>query len=146
MRSLNKFILTLMIPLAISSCEIKPSDIEYNTDSCSECKMIISDPQFAAQIVTKKGRNYKFDAIECMLRDVNRRGIADLKYILVTTFDVPGKLMNARNASYLISKNIPSPMGGYLSAFSNIDEANKTQVQRTGTIHHWPEILNQFPN
>src|SRR5690606_40631353 len=53
--------------LLLTACEVAPEKIEYGTDACSYCDMTIVDPKHASQVVTKKGKNYKYDAVECMV-------------------------------------------------------------------------------
>ena len=64
------FILTISLVLIIS-CKVEESPINYGQDACKFCKMTIVDKQHAAEIVTKKGKPFKYDAIECMVRDEN---------------------------------------------------------------------------
>src|SRR5690606_41785263 len=41
--------------------------IVIGEDLCVFCEMLISDPRYPAQLVTKTGKAYKFDSIECMI-------------------------------------------------------------------------------
>ena len=51
------FFFTLLI-----SCGKKEAEpIKLNSDGCEFCKMKISDGKFGAEIITAKGRIYKFD-------------------------------------------------------------------------------------
>ena len=45
----------------------KPPDIRYREDTCDQCRMIISDPRFAASYVTQQGETRRFDDIGDML-------------------------------------------------------------------------------
>ncbi len=45
--------------------------------------------------------------------------------ILVTDYFNAHKLINAKTSSYLISKKLPSPMGGFLSAYATEANADK---------------------
>ncbi|WP_299157975.1 nitrous oxide reductase accessory protein NosL [uncultured Tenacibaculum sp.] len=133
------FILLLTIIL-LSGCAIEPQKIEYGKDACSFCKMTIVEKKFAAQIVTKKGRASKYDAIECMLNDIKDKKETSLAHILVTDYTRPEKLINATNAVYLISKQIKSPMGAYLSAYASDNEAETNQ----GDLFNWKAIKKRF--
>ena len=108
------FLLSISI-LILMSCSVEPQKIEYGKDACSFCKMTIVETKFAAQIVTKKGKAFKYDATECLLNDIEVKKENSLAYILVTDYNKPKELINATEASYLISKEIKSPMGAYLS-------------------------------
>ena len=100
------------------ACSVEPKPILYGSDGCHFCKMTIVDRQHAAQIVTNKGKVFNYDAIECMLNDLDSKDEQKIALILVNDYDAPGQLTDARDASYLISKAIPSPMGAFLTGFS----------------------------
>lgn len=105
--------------LFLASCNSQPAAIEYGISSCHSCKMTIVDQQHAAQVMTKKGRTYSFDAIECMVSSLSQWQTSELKTVLVTDYTSPKTLIDANQAHYLISTSIPSPMGAHLSAFAN---------------------------
>ena len=54
-------IFSLLTFITLSSCNIQPQPINYGEDACHFCKMNIIDKQHAAQIVTSKGKAFKFD-------------------------------------------------------------------------------------
>ena len=134
----------LICGISISACNTKPQPIEYGKDGCHFCTMTIVDRQHASQLVTSKGKAYKFDAIECMINSLNENDKGPYAHILVCDFINPGQLIDARDASFLISKDIPSPMGAFLSAFDTEGVAQKTQSESSGTIHNWDELLIDF--
>ena len=126
------------------SCEVEAEKIQYGSDACAFCKMTIVDQQHAAQFVTKKGKQFKFDAIECMVNDLSEKDIETLAILLVAAYDLPGEMTPAQKATYLISEKIKSPMGANLSAFSVIQSAKETQTENGGDIYNWPELLQKF--
>ncbi|MGB5701057.1 nitrous oxide reductase accessory protein NosL [Muriicola sp.] len=134
----------VILLLGLASCSVRPQPINYGSDGCQYCSMTIVDKQHAAQYVTHKGKVFKFDATECMmntLREVDRESIA---LYLVNDFETPGELINATEATYLISKNIPSPMGEYLSAFKNREVAERVQAANEGILLTWTELQQRF--
>ena len=120
---------TLLFFLFLASCDNKPAAIEYGVTSCHSCKMTIVDQQHAAQVMTKKGRTYSFDAIECMVRSLDQWPPTELQTVLVTDYTSPKSLIEANQAYYLISTSIPSPMGAHLSAFAK--EESREQLLGT---------------
>ena len=126
------------------SCSIEPEQINYGTDACSFCKMTIVDQQHASQYVTKKGKQYKFDAIECMVNDISEKGSDHLEILLIADYPQPGKMSSAKEATYLVSKEIKSPMGANLTGFASKEEALNTQNKRGGEIYTWNELLIKF--
>ncbi len=135
----------IVITLLAVSCDSKPKPIEYGSDACTFCKMTIVDRQHGAEIVTKKGKVYKYDAIECLIRDVIRnRDTSQIALFLVTDFAKAGKFTDAQKAVYLISKNIPSPMGANLSGFRDKSEAQRLKMQEGGKLFTWEQLLERF--
>ena len=127
-----KKILSLMIVLSmiLTSCSVEPQPITYGSDACHYCKMNIVDNQYATELVTKKGKVYKYDAMECMLNEMKEMDSEEIAFYLTNTFDKPGELVEAEKAIYLISENMPSPMGANLSAFKDKNIAKKNKRKR----------------
>ena len=132
----------ILIPVLLLciSCSIEPVPIEYNVDLCDNCKMIIANERFGAELVTTKGRAYKFDALECLLPMLKENGPDHYKYILATDYTNARKFIEAEKATYLISKDLPSPMGAFLSAYSDPEEAEKMKGVKGGKIYTWKEL------
>tara|TARA_R100001198_G_C5194123_1_gene185671 strand:+ start:705 stop:1034 length:330 start_codon:yes stop_codon:yes gene_type:complete len=103
--------------------------------------MTIVDRQHSAQLVTTKGKAYKYDAIECMVHSLqDEMKDTEMALYLVADFNQPGQLMDATMASYLVSDQIASPMGANLSAFENENSGQKAQEKFTGELFSWEEI------
>lgn len=128
----------------ISSCEVKPAPVNFGTDSCHFCKMTIVDQQHAAQSVTRKGKQFKFDAVECMLNDLSENGMEHLEILLVSDYAHPGEMADATRATYLISQQIKSPMGANLSSFGNKTDADSILKSHGGELYSWKEILSKY--
>jgi copper chaperone NosL len=137
-------LLYILVLFILTGCEVHPVPIEFGKEECSFCKMTIVDRQHAAQLVTKKGKQFKFDAIECMLNSLNQKqNSRDNQIFLVSDYG-KGKMTNAEDATYLISQAIKSPMGAFLSAFSLKKEALTTKDQHGGEIYTWEEIKKKY--
>ncbi len=134
----------LCLLLTFCSCEIKPAAINYGTDSCNFCKMTIVDQQHAAQYVTDKGKQFKFDAVECMLNDLSERGMENLAFMLVSDYAQPGMMTDATRATYLICEEIKSPMGANLSSFASDAMADETRKTNGGELFSWKEMLSKY--
>ncbi len=126
---MNKIHFLIIGLVVFISCEVKPVEIVYGSDACHFCKMTIVDQQHSAEIVTIKGKAFKYDAIECMMNDLTQWDKPEPSLFLVADFATPGMMVNAQESHYLISEAIPSPMGANLSAFqienSRDDSLNK---------------------
>ncbi len=128
----------------IVSCSIKPDPINYGSDGCHFCSMTIVDKQHAAEIVTDKGKSFKFDASECMMNHIKSIDQTTISMFLVNDFNQPGTLIDATEATFLISKNLPSPMGAYLSAFKSKEAAETIQSLNEGELYTWEALSFKF--
>jgi copper chaperone NosL len=107
--------------------------------------MTVVDKTHAAEMVTKKGKVYVFDAIECLVAKLNKEENEHLmEFVLVADYSNLGNLINAKNATYLISEKIKSPMGANLSAFSSIERATDAMSKNGGKLFTWDEIKAQL--
>jgi len=138
-------LITLLLPLIITSCSVEPKEINYGTDHCHYCDMTVVSKTHASEYVTKKGKAFMFDAIECMVNEINDQQNEDgLAFVLVANYANPGELVDARKATFLISQEIKSPMGAYLSAFNSFDKAKSTQTEHGGDLYTWEELKDKF--
>jgi nitrous oxide reductase accessory protein NosL len=67
-----KYLLIALLTLSFLGCDKQdtngPHKIHYDRDMCSECKMVISDRNYAVQIVNPvKNKAYNFDDIGCAI-------------------------------------------------------------------------------
>jgi len=108
--------------------------------------MTITDIKFGAEIVTKKGKVHKFDAVECMMNSLGLENIklTDSGGLYVVDAANPKQLTDATKATYLISDKFPSPMGANLSAFANKTDAEKFQKDFGGELKTWNELKIKF--
>lgn len=130
--------------LILLSCNAKPKAIDYGNEGCHFCKMTIVDKLHAAEIVTHKGKVYKFDATECMVNFMKEFDTSEIKLYLSNIYTEPEILIDATQATFLISNNIPSPMGAFLSAFKTKEDAKSFQTEKRGTLYTWSELINHL--
>lgn len=136
-----RIIQLLLISVLFTACNVKPKPINYGADACHYCNMNIVDQQFASQIVTSKGKAYKYDAIECMVHSLQEQfPDVEMAYELIADFDEPGNFIDAKSASYLVSENLPSPMAENLSGYKSKDAAQIRQEELGGKVYSWAEI------
>lgn len=141
---MKKYTVIFTVFLLVLSCISTPKPIVYGSDGCHFCRMTIVDKQHAAQIMTKKGRTYSFDASECMLNHLKEIDQTTIAIFLVNDYSKPGATIDATKATYLISRNIPSPMGEYITAFASMDAAKYAQEENQGELLTWVELQSRF--
>ncbi|HAL81974.1 MAG TPA: copper-binding protein [Mucilaginibacter sp.] len=138
-----KIITVIMIGL-LSACSRAPEPIQYGKDACTHCRMTIMDKRFAAEIVTAKGKVFKFDAAECMadfLKEKPEIATNENSIFLVSDFNHPGQFVDARKSFFLNDNSLTSPMGGNLAAFSSENSAKELQKDKSARIYNWGLLL-----
>ena len=140
MQTLKYFPIIALLLLFIG-CNVSPQAIDYGNDGCHFCRMTIVDKVHAAEVVTKKGKVYKFDASECMINFMKEFDINEIELYLSNNYTEPEALIDATKATFLISENIPSPMGAFLSVFKDENEAKKMQSDKGGKLYSWDELI-----
>lgn len=143
--TIYQFISIILILTSFVSCKVEPKEINYGEDHCHFCDMTVVDKTHAAEYVTKKGKAYMFDAVECMVRDLDRNSDeANMAFLLVSDYEHPGDLVAAQEATYLISKKIKSPMGANLTAFGSLEVAKATHAELGGELYNWEQLKIEF--
>jgi len=141
----NKFSLIFFIYLLflLSSCGTKPEQINYGHDECEFCRMQITDNRYGSELVTDKGKVYKFDSIECMVEFAmvkNLIGDAN-QNLLVTDFSQPESFIDVTSAYYVMNDNFRSPMGLNVSAFNGPESGQKFVDENGGQILNWVDVI-----
>jgi copper chaperone NosL len=136
----------LILCLTMASCKIEPEPLRFGKDGCHTCKMTLMDNKFGGEILTTKGKIYKFDDVNCMLSFYNSGDVSvdEMKEVLIVDFATPERLIDARKALYVKSESIKSPMASNIAAFEsdkNLQEINK---RWNGTILGWNELQTKF--
>ncbi|NNF85345.1 MAG: copper-binding protein [Winogradskyella sp.] len=141
---MKRFGLLIVISITIG-CSKAPEPIKYGTDMCHFCKMTIVTKTHAAQLVTDKGKQYKFDAIECMIRFLNdKQELIANSNLLITDYSSPGSMTNAKSAAYVICDEITSPMGANLTGFSSLEQAKTKLDTSTAEYYNWDGIFEKL--
>lgn len=137
------FRVTLCLPFLILSCGVSPQPINYGTDECEHCRMMISDNKYGAEIVNSNGKLYKFDSIECLIEfSLTKNLIGDEKQsFLVTNFSKPGELIDAKTAFYIHNYNFRSPMGLNVSAVAFEAELKNFLTTNGGKKLGWVDVI-----
>lgn len=94
--------------------------------------MSISDDRFGTELITEKGRVYKFDDLSCMLRYTSENNDVAVKAYYVCDYLSKGVLIPAESASFVFSRSFKSPMRGDIAAFKTAAEA-ETYATKNGT-------------
>jgi len=106
--------------------------------SCMHCGMTISNQKFSVTAMDGNDKLLNFDAIECLINYQKKSN--KIHSQKVTDYNTL-KRIDATTAFYVKSKDRPSPMGAFLSAYASKDEA--LQVP-SGSVMNWEALKAKF--
>lgn len=129
----------------LSSCGTGPQAIHFGVDNCDYCVMTIVDERFGAEIVTNKGKAYKFDDLHCLNKFLEEELIsdADINDIYYIDFSKPTTFITASNALLLRGEDIRSPMASNIATFAEVDSLEKYQEYFNAKKIKWEDYKNE---
>ena len=137
----------LLIPaILLTACHVEPQPLVYGKDACHTCKMTLTDQKFGAEVVTKKGKVYKFDDANCMINFLNSGFLEgeEVSHKLLVDYTQPGKLLPVEHAFFLKSEEIRSPMNSGVAAFESEASMHEFKQKWSATLLGWGELQTQF--
>lgn len=144
----KKILPFLFLPLFILlSCSTKPEPFQPGTDNCHFCKMGITDTRFGGELITKKGKIYKFDDLHCLGLFIKNGGeeSGSISKTLTVLFDQPNEFLETDQAYFLKDPSLKSPMGSHTAGFSSLAVTEKMKAGKTGAVLlRWKELLEQI--
>lgn len=143
---IKKIFALCMIVLIIYSCTNNPQPINYNKDECAHCLMIISDPKFGSELITDKGKIYKFDSIECLAEYILIEREFKYETLWITDYSNPHHLIDAKTAYYIVSPKMESPMSMNIGGFETQSAMENVFSEMGGQKMNWNDILNYVKN
>lgn len=127
----------------IASCSTKPEPFVTGKDSCTECKMTIMDPRFGSQIITRKGKIYKFDDAHCLLKFIKAGTIneTEISQTVFTDFSNPTSFVDVKAGYFVTSPELKSPMNSHTACFADKAAAEKLAASSAGSLRNWEQLL-----
>lgn len=142
---------TLSLPVValavlISSCSSKPEPFKYGKDDCYFCKMGIVDPKYGGEVITKKGKVYKFDDIICMVRFLKADAVkeSEIAEKVIINFEKENDFLDVSKSTFWASPELRSPMGSNTAAFSSRQAAEKAKGGKEGPLLNWDELYSKI--
>ncbi|MCJ7440822.1 MAG: nitrous oxide reductase accessory protein NosL [Thermoanaerobaculaceae bacterium] len=127
--------LAVLLVAMLASCgrgPVAPAPLDTRNESCAWCRMSVSDPRFAAQLVAPREEPKFFDDIGCLrdhlaaTKEVPRGAVAYVVDHRSRTW-VP-----AGAAVYTEVASLETPMGSHLIAHANETSRTQDPDARTG--------------
>ena len=141
-----KLLSILVLSSMLLACRVEPQPITYGKDICHTCKMTMVDNKFGAELVTAKGKVYKFDDSNCMINFLNSGYLEgqEIAFKLMIDYTQPGKLIPVEHGFFLKSEAIRSPMNSGVAAFENEASMNTYKKQWKAIYLGWGELQTEF--
>ena len=143
------YLTSLSAALLVVSCSaLGPVEIQYGQDQCDYCKMTIADKRFGSELVTDKGKVFKFDSIECLaaFHSSGHTGTEGATSLWVTNFTQPGVFLRVDHAVIIATMREKSPMGVGLVAVGTTEQARQTIQTVGGNVLTWEEVQRMVAN
>jgi copper chaperone NosL len=130
------------LAVLLTSCQAaEPRALSLGADECAQCRMMITDARFGAEVITRTGRIQTFDAIECAAAYVAAADSGAVQSIWVSDFEHPGTLISAVTATFITSATVGSPMGRSLLALGQVADGAATAAKYGGHVSDWQALV-----
>ena len=130
----------LLFTLIISCGKKEAEPIKLAIDGCEFCKMKIADGKFGGELITTKGRVYKFDDIHCMMNYCKENETKTVQSFYIHDFNQSNVLIPAETSFYIKGGDINSPMHGNTIAVQTKEEAEQLAKKFNANLISWSEI------
>lgn len=145
-KTMKTLIASLVIFTMMTSCSTAPEPLVFGKDPCYTCKMTLMDSKYGAEVVTKKGKVYKFDDVSCLINfyksDYEPKD--NIAHVLVIDFGNPEHLIDATSAYYAQAEQIRSPMASNVAAFHTTENLKKYNSGWQGKELTWNELKEKL--
>lgn len=133
----------ISVVFSLLGCTAEPQTIRFGKDGCDHCKMTIMDKKFGGEIVTDKGKIFRFDDVRCMIEFSTTENSIDKKTASYYLLDYAGNggFIKSDLAFLMKTDKVRSPMGGNIVAFKDEQSRQKAMTELNGTAVNWPELI-----
>ncbi|MEI6946967.1 nitrous oxide reductase accessory protein NosL [Paraflavisolibacter sp. H34] len=130
----------------LPSCTTGPQPFAYGKDGCHFCKMTIITPGFGGELITRKGKIYKFDDLHCLLAFLKKGEIKaeNIDRTLVADFKNDNRFLEAATAAYVQGGQLHSPMNANTAALADAATAATVAQTTGGKRTDWNTLYNSF--
>lgn len=134
----------VVLLFSLASCNSGPEKIAYGKDACADCKMTIMEPKFGGEIITKKGKVFKFDDAHCVAHFIKTGNVAeaDIAQTVFVDYEAPENFLKPPSLFFVQSPQLKSPMNSNAAAFATQEAAQKKAAEVSGTVLDWQTLYN----
>lgn len=132
-----------MFVLLLTSCTTKPQPLAYGKDNCDDCKMTIMDSKSGGEVITKKGKVYKFDDAQCLVNFIKKGTVKqpDIAQTLFIDYENDKKFLDVTSSYFVVSNQFKTPMNGNAVSFSSKEMAEQKAKQINGKVVMWNDLM-----
>ena len=128
--------------IACRGAVVQPIDIAEE-DTCSYCRMAISEKRYSAEFIDRDGQAFKFDDIGCMAQYLKeQKSTNDIAAYFVSDFD-SRRWLTAADAVLLRSKKLNTPMGFGIVAFKERAAAEQAAQTYQGELLDFGKLIGK---
>lgn len=129
--------------LVTMGCKTGPTPIRFGKDVCDHCRMVIMDKKYGGEIVTTKGKCFRFDDSNCLVKFSKSEAadVADIDAIYLLDYYGNGNLIRSDSLYLMTSPALHGPMGGTVAAFKDKASLDKAIGEFKGTSMTMDELL-----
>lgn len=133
---------TVLAAGLVAGCQPAPQPLVVGEMACAHCRMTVSDARYGAELAASTGKVYPFDATECLTAYLAEHPEAgdEAHSLWVAAFDAPGTLLPVKDAHFLQSPAIQSPMGGGLAAYTTAEAREAARLTLDGRALDWDGV------
>lgn len=122
----------IFLLLSLNSCSQNAEPIKYGKDNCSYCNMTIMKKNYGGEIMSKKGKAFKFDDVGCLREFLVEGKIKrdDVGKIYLNEIE-QGELIDSDKLTLIKNETFRTPMASHIVAVKK--ENTKTYLSETGS-------------
>lgn len=131
---IHKSFIGTAVSIVLISCGPKESEpVElFPEDECASCRMSVSDPAFASEIINNDGSVVKFDDLRCFENYRKDHNVNDFEKIFVKDYETKAWIPYGK--SIVILTGIETPMGSGQVAVADQQRAKQLKNKYPPTL------------
>lgn len=108
--------------------------------------MTIVDNRFACELVTDKGKVFKFDDLRCLVGFLKAKNMDEstAQFLIVNDYQKGGDFLNIKEAVFAKSPAFKSPMRSDVAAFKTLKAVNKEGIKEEVLMMSWQDLKSEF--
>ena len=111
----------------------RPATLDTRNDACGACRMAVSNPRFAAQIVAPGEEPVFFDDVGCLADYLRQHGTQPARAVAYVADHRTSEWVPAAAAIFTRVAGLDTPMGSHVIAHASSSSRDADTAARVGT-------------